>query len=142
RRVLAGLSVFYPALGSRDYDLCDKLGILPKTFSCMRSSALPLSHTTTRLETITLLRLGRILNFIKYLLDKREMIPEPMPPPATVENTDDRIETGKLLLQRFLYDGKIRGVTSNGDVFEHHIAMDLTENFLVRLKTIRIRGCA
>ena len=141
RRVLAGLSVFYPALGSRDYDLCDKLGILPKTFSCMRSSALPLSHTTTRLETIPLLRLGRILNFMKYLLDKCEMIQQPMPQPAVIENTDDRIETGKLLLQRFLYDGKILGITSKGDVFEHNVAMDLTNNFLERLKSLHLRGC-
>lgn len=141
RRVLAGLSVFYPAPGSRDYALCEKLGILPAHFSCMRSSALPLSHTTTRLETVTLLRLGRILNFMKYLLDKGEMIPEPMPPLTSIENTDDRIETGKLLLQRFLYDGKIRGVTSNGEVFEHNVAKHLTNMFLDGLKSLRIRGC-
>ena len=142
KRVLTGLSVFYPAPGSRDYGLCRKLGILPKTFSCMRSSALPLSHTTMRLETITLLRLGRILNFMKYLLDKGEVIQQSIPQPAVIENTDDRIETGKLLLQRFLYDGKIRGVTQKGDIFEHTVAKDLTNNFLKRLKSLRVRGCA
>jgi radical SAM superfamily enzyme YgiQ (UPF0313 family) len=59
RRVLVGASVFYPAPGSKDYALCAAMGLLPKNFSGMRSSALPLSHTTTRKDSITLLRLSR-----------------------------------------------------------------------------------
>ncbi|MCX5882316.1 MAG: radical SAM protein [Deltaproteobacteria bacterium] len=69
-RTLAGVSVFYPSPGSVDYDLCIQLGILPKHQSLMRSSALPLSHTTSRIESVTLMRLGRLLNFIKSLIDQ------------------------------------------------------------------------
>ncbi|MGD9192567.1 MAG: radical SAM protein, partial [Desulfobacterales bacterium] len=69
RRVLVGVSVFYPSPGSNDYDICKKLGLLPLDFICMRSAALPLSHTTKRTEAITLLRLGRLLNFLKYQID-------------------------------------------------------------------------
>jgi radical SAM superfamily enzyme YgiQ (UPF0313 family) len=65
RRVLAGISIFYPAPGSRDYELSQTHELLPDHFSAMRSSALPLSHTTTRKEAATLIRLARILNFIK-----------------------------------------------------------------------------
>ncbi len=140
RRVLAGVSVFYPAPGSQDYDLCAKLKILPAHFSCMRSSALPVSHTTSRLETVTLLRLGRILNFMKSLLDRDLSIPAPLPARAEIENTRDRIGIGKKLLQYFLYDGKIRGINRNGKIFEHHIDIPLAHQFLEGLKTVDIRG--
>jgi radical SAM superfamily enzyme YgiQ (UPF0313 family) len=140
RRVLAGISVFYPSPGSPDYDLCEKLNILPAHFSCMRSSALPLSHTTTRLESVTLLRLGRILNFIKSLLDKGFSIPTPLPAEARIENTHDRIEIGQRLLQYFLYDGKIRGVNKDGNIFEHLIDVPLEKAFVERLKSVQVRG--
>jgi hypothetical protein len=134
KRVLAGVSVFYPAPGSVDYEYCEKSGILPPEFSCMRSSALPLSHTTSRLESVTLLRLGRILNFMKSLLDRDSRIPEPSNTP------EDRIESGKQLLQHFLHDGKIRGTTPDGTVFEHRIAEHLTKQFLEGIKKIHLRG--
>ncbi len=69
-RTLAGVSVFYPSPGSVDYDLCGRLGILPEHLSLMRSSTLPLSHTTSRIESVTLMRLGRLLNFMKSLIDQ------------------------------------------------------------------------
>ncbi len=37
KEVLAGVSVFYPAPGSPDFELCSELGILPDHFSMMRS---------------------------------------------------------------------------------------------------------
>jgi radical SAM superfamily enzyme YgiQ (UPF0313 family) len=140
KRVLAGVSVFYPAPGSVDYEYCENLGILPPEFSCMRSSALPLSHTTTRLESVTLLRLGRILNFMKSLLDRGSKVPEPSPAREKVNTPEDRIESGKQLLQHFLHDGKIRGTTPDGTVFEHRIAEHLTKQFLEGIKKIHLRG--
>ena len=140
RRVLAGVSVFYPAPGSLDYERCEKLKILPSHFSCMRSSALPLSHTTTRLESVTLLRLGRLVNFMKSLLDRGLKIPDPSPAREKVENLDNRIESGKQLLGHFLYDAKIRGATSDGNVFEHRIAGHLVKQFLEGMKQIHLRG--
>lgn len=141
RRVLAGVSVFYPAPGSPDYDLCAELDLLPAHFSCMRSSALPLSHTTTRLETVTLLRLGRILNFMKSLLDAGLSIPAPLPPGTEIANTHDRSDIGKKLLQYFLYDGKIRGISRNGKISEHYIDIPLARAFLEGLKSVKICAC-
>ena len=140
RRVLAGVSVFYPAPGSLDYERCEKLKILPSHFACMRSSALPLSHTTTRLESVTLLRLGRILNFMKSLIDRAISIPDPSPALDKVQNPDNRIESGKQILGHFLADGKIRGVTSDGNVFEHRIAGHLTEQFIEGIRYLNLRG--
>ncbi len=140
RRVLSGVSVFYPAPGSKDFELCSRLNILPNAFSLMRSSALPLSHTTTRIESVTLLRLGRILNFIKLLKDMGVNISGPSMNNAHIGSQDDRMEIGIKLLQMFLRDGKIRGKTPEGDIFEHKISWKLSKKFIERLKEIPIRG--
>jgi radical SAM superfamily enzyme YgiQ (UPF0313 family) len=140
-RVLVGLSIFYPAPGSPDYERCKKLDILPDTFSLMRASALPLSHNTSRTESITLLRLARILNFIKSFLDRGQKIPGPVPINGTVKiEYKEKTQAGKLLLQWFLHDGRIRGLRPNGEVFAHKISPELAELFIKGLKQIRIRG--
>ncbi|MCP4352762.1 MAG: B12-binding domain-containing radical SAM protein [Desulfobacterales bacterium] len=131
KKAIAGVSVFYPAPGSADFELSERSGILPPHFSLMRSSALPISHTTTRVESVTILRLGRILNFMKSLLDNGLPIPDPLPYiyRCSIEISDRR-ETGIQLLQWFLHDGKIRGVTPDGTVYEHNISTELTHKFI------------
>jgi hypothetical protein len=141
RRVLVGTSVFYPSPGSRDYMLCASLGLLPPNFSLMRSSALPISHRTTRKETVTLLRLGRIINFMKSLVDSGLPLPLPAKAESTIPASMDRRQTGCRLLQFFLYDGIIRGLGPDGEVFEHEIDLELCKKFLAGLESIRIRGC-
>jgi radical SAM superfamily enzyme YgiQ (UPF0313 family) len=140
RRVLAGVSIFYPAPGSRDFDLCEDHDLLPIGFSCLRSSALPLSHTTTRKEAVTVLRLARILNFIKSLLDQKIPLPDASSAAIQVNDPADRLETGKQVLSRFLSDGKICGITPEGEVFDHHISEKLSRQFLAGLASIDIRG--
>lgn len=140
RRVLAGVSIFYPAPGSRDFDLCEDHDLLPIEFSCLRSSALPLSHTTTRKEAVTVLRLARILNFIKSLLDQELPVPDASSAPIIVDDPADRLDTGKRVLSRFLADGRIYGVTPEGEVFEHNISKKLSRQFRAGLMTIKIRG--
>jgi radical SAM superfamily enzyme YgiQ (UPF0313 family) len=142
RRVLAGVSVFYPAPGSRDFDLCRKLDLLPVSFGRMRSSALPIEHTTRRLDSVTLLRLGRVLNFMKYLIDHGLSIPEPSPALAAARDPQDRITAGRHLLARFLADGRIRGLTPEGEMVEHGIAQELAERFLRGLSRINLRGAS
>jgi radical SAM superfamily enzyme YgiQ (UPF0313 family) len=140
-RVLAGVSIFYPAPGSSDFDLCKEFGILPDGFSLMRSSTLPLSHTTTRIESVTLMRLGRILNFTKSLVDQGLNIPKPLPfCKDAILNNMDRTETGQQLLRWFLHDGIIRGVTQSGEIYEHKTSRKLTQMFIEALKSIRIKG--
>jgi anaerobic magnesium-protoporphyrin IX monomethyl ester cyclase len=141
RRVLVGTSVFYPSPGSKDYMLCASLGLLPQNFSCMRSSALPLSHITTRKESVTLLRLSRIINFMKSLIDSGLPLPRPAQATSAITTSIDRREVGRQLLQFFLYDGIIRGVNPDGEVFEHEIDLELCKKFLAGIKSIRIRGC-
>ena len=141
RRVLVGTSVFYPSPGSRDYMLCASLGLLPPNFSLMRSSALPISHRTTRKETVTLLRLGRIINFMKSLVDSGLPLPLPAKAESTIPASMDRRQSGCRLLQFFLYDGIIRGLGPDGEVFEHEIDLELCKKFLAGIKSIRIRGC-
>ncbi len=140
RRVLVGASVFYPAPGSKDYARCAAMGLLPETFSCFRSSALPLSHTTTRKETVTLLRLSRMVNFMKSLIDSGQPMPQPASASGTIEVPADRQAAGKQLLQFFLYDGKIRGADPQGEVYEHEISLKLSREFLNRLKLTDVKG--
>ncbi|GBC59657.1 B12-binding domain-containing radical SAM protei n [Desulfonema ishimotonii] len=137
RKALAGVSVFYPAPGSADYEKAEQSGLLPERFSLMRSSALPISHTTTRCEAATLLRLGRILNFIKQLRSRGEHLPEPVPCDAAIRlPADDRMAVGRHLLACFLHDGQIRGMTPKCEIFAHRIAPAVTERFLCGLRRL------
>jgi hypothetical protein len=140
RRVLAGVSVFYPAPGSQDYELCRRHEILPDRLSCMRSSALPLSHTTSRLEAVTLLRLARILNFMKSLLDRGISIPDTSYAKFDIDGPGDRIESGRRLIAKFLIDGRIRGMTPRGEVYDHVISESVSRKFLAGLEKINLRG--
>lgn len=140
RRVLAGVSVFYPAPGSRDYETCRELGLLPRRFGAMRASALPVEHTTRRIESVTLLRLGRILNFMKQLIDRGLPLPVPMPEETAPFEPADRLATGRRLLARFLADGRIRGVTPDGEVYDHLACPDLVRKFIDGLGKIALRG--
>lgn len=140
-RVLAGLSVFYPAPGSKDFTTLKTIGILPPNQSLFRSSTIPLSHTTTRLESATLIRLSRIVNYMKYTIDRGR----PLPLPARIVKNDlpstmDRGEIGDVLLSAFLEDGGIRGVTTDNRIFFHRIDLPLVLKFLERLKGISVRG--
>lgn len=139
RRVLAGVSVFYPAPGSRDWDTCRELGLLPAAFGRMRSTALPISHTTTRHESATLLRLGRILNFVKQLIDRGLPLPSPQAAAGAID-PGDRLAAGRALLGWFLADGQVRGITPEGDVYAHAVASRLVDRFLEGLRSRPVRG--
>lgn len=139
KHTLAGVSVYYPAPGSPMYDEAKTEGILPDHFSLMRSSAIPIDGKTSRLESVTLLRLGRILNFIKHIEQLKIKVPLPAPFKGLEdlpETRSDRINTGLNILKYFFYDGIIRGVTSNGDIFEHKTALHLTERFIEGYKKV------
>ena len=140
RRVLAGVSVFYPAPGSKDFELCARHRLLPDHFSCMRSSALPLSHTTGRKDAVTLLRLARILNFIKSLLDKGIPIPNASSTDIRIDSPAGRLDIGQQLVGKFLNDGRIRGVTPQGEVYDHLISKSVSREFVAGLAKINIRG--
>jgi len=137
KKALVGLSIFYPAPGSADYGLCESMGILPESLSLMRSSALPISDATTRVEAVTLLRLARVLNFIKSLTNEEMDSLTPLPfSSLSQKDSKDRRAIGFHLLCWFLHDGKIRGVTSHGEIYEHLISKRLTTLFLKGIKDI------
>ncbi len=127
---LAGLSIFYPAPGSIDCEELGKKGLLPDRLSMWRSSALPCPGPATRLEAATLLRLARIVNFIKNIEIRGEQVSKPNTLERTVFRGPDRIEIGRKLLSMFFQDGKIRGVTPGGEIYEHETSRDLTNSFL------------
>lgn len=129
KNVLAGISVWYPAPGSEDYEKARQQGLLPDSYARMRSSTLPLARA--RSDAVTLLRLGRIANFMKALRDRGENIPSPAPcPPEMHMKMFSRHETGRELLRFFLYDGKIRGISREGEIYEHQTAPKLSQIFL------------
>ncbi len=140
RRVLAGVSVFYPAPGSADFDLCCRLDLLPADLGRMRASALPIEHTTRRLDSATLLRLGRIMNFMKLLRDRAQALPRPRLRQADALDPGDRIRAGCELLAGFLADGRIRGLTPQGQVYEHRVAPNLTQRFLKGINLGSLKG--
>jgi hypothetical protein len=140
RRVLAGLSIFYPAAGSKDYDLCHRLGILPASHGLTGATALPVAHATSRMEAVTLLRLARLLNFMKQMVDCRMPLPAPAMAEKRVANPKDRVETGLRLLSWFLKDGRLRGVTLDGEVYCHRVSESLTREFCSSLSQGVLRG--
>ncbi|WP_027359321.1 B12-binding domain-containing radical SAM protein [Desulforegula conservatrix] len=133
RNALVGVSVYYPAPGSRDYALLSGSGQLPGSFSLMRSSAMPLSKPEDRIKTATVMRLGRILNFMKSL-DKMSI--QSLRPEKLAMGTihfEDRVSAGISLINSFLYDFKIRGIEKNGYVYEHSSCEELCKRFAYKL---------
>ena len=129
RRVLAGVSVFYPAPGSADYARCRALGLLPASYARMRATALPIDQRTSRTDSVTLLRLGRLLNFMKSLETAGVPIPQPAPVGNHVAPSLDRHQAGLKLLAAFLWDGSIRGLEPDGTVYDHRISTPLCRRF-------------
>ncbi len=142
--VLIGLSIYYPAPGSMDYLDAEQKNKLPKHFSMMRSSALPVSAPTSHLQAVTLLRISRIVNFIKSLIDQGISIPKAQPCNVHFLTSDirnyDRIEIGRKLLSWFLYDTLIRGITPDGKIFDHFVSTDLTSCFFHKFNKLRFKG--
>ncbi|MCP4747188.1 MAG: B12-binding domain-containing radical SAM protein [Desulfobacteraceae bacterium] len=142
RRALAGISVFYPAPASPDYHWCRDQGLLPDGFGLLRATALPLDHVTSRTQAVTLLRLGRILNFMKNLLDQGQNLPAPEPLNVNDEalHGADRVRLGKHLLAAFLYHKRIYGADGAGNVYEHQCDNDLIRRFISRLQEVNLSG--
>jgi len=141
KRTLVGLSIFYPAPGSLDYKVCKEQGLLPKDFSLMRSTALPLDNKTSRLEAVTLLRLARILNFIKSHIDIHGQLPLTKDfSPGGLSNSLTRESISLKLIQWFLKDGIIRGVDKKGEIYTHTADFKLCQNFIQKLKKLPLIG--
>lgn len=139
RPVLAGVSLYYPAPGSRDFETCRRLGLLPRNFSLMRSTAAPISHTTTRDEAVTLLRLGRVLNFIKSLLKQGWKLHDIYNMKEDLPAALDRTFIGVVLLKSFLRDGLLRGMTPDGDIYVHKQSESLSRHFAEAIWKLRLQ---
>lgn len=140
RRVLAGLSIFYPAPGSADFDLCRREGLLPSQPEALRSTAMPIDHRTSRLQAATLLRLARLLNFMKSCLDDDGVLPSPAAPRPALPGELPRAAIGLRLLSWFAHDGGLRGVGPDGQVFRHPADSRLTAAFAQGLARHGLRG--
>ena len=146
KTAIAGVSVFYPAPGSADFEKCGAQNLLPPALSQLRSTALPICEATTRKDSITLLRLARSLNFFKSLdsADRQDVlnlakehaaqtvpakIPAPKAPCSVQTHAARRRAIGKTLLGIFLRDGVIYGVSPEGHLFRHRTSDALCLEF-------------
>lgn len=130
RPTLAGVSIFYPAPGSREYRRAEATDLLPNRFSAMRSTALPISDTTTRLESVTILRLGRILNFLKHLKNRTILLDRVEPAgPGDRLDARDREAAGIRLAAAFVRRGQILGLSPDGEVYSHRVDPILSDAF-------------
>jgi tRNA A37 methylthiotransferase MiaB len=74
RRVLIGPSVYYPTPGTPLFQRCRQGGLLPPSITEWRSSAIPIETADfCRLDIATLLRLARVINFLKGRMDAGEL---------------------------------------------------------------------
>nr|WP_319394081.1 radical SAM protein [uncultured Desulfobacter sp.] len=146
KRTIAGLSIYYPAPGSTDYTRCEKQRLLPHDFALMRSTAFPVVDTTSRLEGVTLLRLARILNFLKSCVDQKGALPDTLDAGeiSVMENAChgnmDRGQASTLLMQMFLTDAIPRGMDHQGRIYHHPHSIDLCKTFIQKLQTITLSG--
>jgi hypothetical protein len=140
RRALAGVSVFYPAPGSSDFRWCRRQALLPPTLGRTRATALPMDQTTDRRQAVTLLRLGRILNFMKSILDLDHRLPPPEKPPRQIDPRTDRITIGRQLLAGFFRDGNIYGIDAAGGLYGHCTDPALSRAFLKGLSHATLQG--
>ncbi|MEJ5359969.1 MAG: radical SAM protein [Desulfobacterales bacterium] len=138
RRTLAAVSVFYPAPGSRDWELCRRRGLLPRERGALRATALPIAES--RRQTVTFLRLARLLNFAKRLCDRGLGLPAPQPRDAAHLPVGDRREAGIRLLSWFLAEARLYGLGPTGAVWEHPVDPDLARDFRDGLLACGVRG--
>lgn len=146
RPILAGVSVFYPAPGSDDYQRCQKLGLLPASFSAMGATALPIDQKTSRQDAVTLLRLGRILNFMKALISAEIPLPQARPMDVDAFSAEEltpanRQHLGCRILSAFFHDGRIFGVDTDGRVYGHQVSPALCDRFLAGIRKTPVAGC-
>jgi len=74
KRVLIGPSIYYPTPGTPLFEKCKNDNLLSADPSQWRSTAFPVeTKGFNRLDLITLLRLARIVNFIKGKMDQGEL---------------------------------------------------------------------
>lgn len=141
RRVLVGLSTYYPAPDSLDFKHCQASDILPASPLSWRSTAFPFDPTPCREASLTLLRLARMLNFMKQCVDETGHLPTPEPIPLHAHHlAGSRCDNGRQLVRWFLNDGIIRGVQKDGKIFSHPTDTRSTRAFIKGLQTTAVCG--
>jgi len=135
---LIGLSIYYPAPGSFDFENLKKEQIISNDFNHMRATSIPISHTTTRVQSITLLRLTRIINFIQHLEKQNICLPKPSPCNKPKIVNENRQELGEQLLSWFMHDGIIRGINKNGNIYPHKTDRGLIKYFFKNFKKYKL----
>jgi hypothetical protein len=87
------------------------------------------------------MRMGRLLNFMKSLIDQGiDFEAEPSGVSNRGPASENRQEAGIRLLQMFLTDGNIRGITPDGRIYAHEVSLELTRRFRNGLRSLKIKG--
>ncbi len=148
--VLTGPSIFYPPPGSVTFQNCVEKGYISgKDFTLYRSSALPVeTENFSRRDLVTLFRIVRAVNFLKYILDEklqsRETISDYLA--GGLHPNEDivfsqklyRDEIGRILLYQLFKFKKLRGlkfISNAGNKYqyqwiEYNINQKLLEQWL------------
>ncbi len=122
--VRIGLSSYYPAPGSLDYET----GLFPKpaSFTLHRASVYPVEGRMDRLAMVTASRLARILNYLKSLPSRGFSSLRAVTP--AMEGDVIRPEDEARLAASFLYRGSIMGLTpGTRSAYPHRVDPTLAE---------------
>ncbi|MCG8685483.1 MAG: hypothetical protein MI892_11445, partial [Desulfobacterales bacterium] len=114
------------------------------------STCLPVDHTTSRTQAATLMRLARVINYLKSNIDKYGALPKPFShnecnqtkSDLTAEKTSfaDREKISELLVRMFLFDAKLRGMDLSGNIYFHKQDTELCDKFIKGIKKIALMG--
>jgi len=77
---------------------------------------------------------------MKSLLDTGLSIPNASSANIRIDNPDNRVEIGQQLIGKFLKDGRIRGISPQGEVYDHLISKSVSREFVAGLAKIQLRG--
>jgi radical SAM superfamily enzyme YgiQ (UPF0313 family) len=124
--VRIGLSIYYPAPGSRDYE--NGLFSKPATFSLHRASVYPVEGDMDRLQMFTASRLARVLNYLKALPSRGTFTLRGVAPISEREVV--RPEDEFRLAASFLHNGTLMGLSPHDrKAYAHRVDPSLAEAF-------------
>ncbi len=122
--VRVGLSTYYPAPGSLDYET--GLFSRPASFPLHRASVYPVEGRMDRIQMVTASRLARVLNYLKALPSRGTRSLRNVPPVLEGETVPP--EDTPRLAASFLHDGSLMGLTLRGRrAYYHRADPDLVE---------------
>ncbi len=158
QQVLLGPSIFYPPPGTQTFENCVNRGYIDREdYLKFRSTALAVTtEHFSRNDLITLFRLCRVINYLKYLIDKKQISSFQTFSDSVITFSDnmntthklDSLEIGQILLHQLFQNGKLRGlklkqpknVHYQYEWIEYAQSPQIIERFIKLINMKKIRG--